>query len=191
MTKLLISTALAAAVISLPTAALAQSAPILIVDSERVLSDCTACKSANTQLQAKQAAMRTRAQTLQQQLQTEGKPLQDAVDALNGKEPDAALKTRITAFQTKEKNAQQELAGAQQTLQSTLQNVQQQIGTKLVGVVEQIRARRGAAVVLSKTSTLANDSAIDVTTEALAGLNQQLPAVSVTPLPQQQAPQGR
>jgi Skp family chaperone for outer membrane proteins len=192
MTKLLISTALAAAAISLPTAALAQSAPILIVDSERVLSDCTACKSANTQLQQKQAAMRSRAQTLQTQLQTEGKPLQAAVDALNGKEPDAALKAKITAFQTKEKNAQQELAGAQQTLQSTLANVQQQIGTKLVGVVEQIRARRGAAIVLSKTSTIANDNAIDVTTEVLTALNQQLPAVSVTPLPQQQqAPQGR
>jgi Skp family chaperone for outer membrane proteins len=192
MKKLLISTALAAAVTSLPTTALAQSAPILIVDSERVLSDCTACKSANTQLQQKQAAMRSRAQTLQTQLQTEGKPLQAAVDALNGKEPDAALKAKITAFQTKEKNAQQELAGAQQTLQSTLANVQQQIGTKLVGVVEQIRARRGAAIVLSKTSTIANDNAIDVTTEVLTALNQQLPAVSVTPLPQQQqAPQGR
>ena len=193
MNRLVLSASLAATALSLPTAALAQTAPILIVDSERVLSDCTACKAANTQLQAKQEAMRTRAQTLQQQLQTEGKPIQTEFDALGGKEPSAALKARITAFQTKEKNAQQELAGAQQTLQSTLANVQQQIGAKLVSVVEQIRARRGAAIVLSKNSTIANDSAIDVTTEVLTALNQQLPAVSVTPLPQQQqqAPQGR
>ena len=191
MNRLVLCTALAASAALLPTTALAQAAPILIVDSERVLSDCTACKSASTQLQQKQEAMRARAQTLQTQLQTEGKPLQAAVDALNGKEPDAALKAKITAFQTKEKNAQQELQGAQQTLQATLANVQQQIGTKLVSVVEQIRARRGAAIVLSKNSTIANDSAIDVTTEVLTALNQQLPSVSVTPMTQRQAPQGR
>ena len=193
MNKLIISAAFAVSAISLPTAELAQQAgQILIVDSERVLSDCTACKVANSQLQQKQAAMRARAQTLQQQLQTEGKPLQDEVEALNGKEPSAALKAKITAFQTKQKNAQQELATSQHTLESTLVNVQQQIGTKLVGIVEQIRARRSAAIVLSKNSTIANDAAIDVTGEVLAGLNQQLPAVSVVPMPQQQQqPQSR
>jgi outer membrane protein len=191
MNKIVLSAAFAASTLSLPTAALAQSASILIVDSERVLAECTACKAASSQLQQKQTAMRTRAQTLQQQLQTEGKPLQTAVDALGGKEPDAALKAKITAYQTKEKNAQQELASTQQTLQSTLANVQQQIGAKLVGVVEQIRARRNAAIVLSKNSTIANDTAIDVTTEVLTALNTQLPSVSVTPLPQQQKPQGR
>ena len=193
MNKLMISAAFAVSALSLPTAAFAQAAPILIVDSERVLADCTACKAASAQLQAKQTAMRTRAQTLQQQLEAEGKPLQTAVDALNGKEPPAALKTRIAAFQTKEKSAQQEMQSSQQTLQSTLQNVQQQIGVKLVAVVESVRARRSAAIVLAKNSTIANDAAIDVTAEVLAALNQQLPAVSVTPLPQQQQqqPQGR
>jgi Skp family chaperone for outer membrane proteins len=191
MTRLALSAALAISAIALPTAAFAQQTSILIVDSERVLSDCTACKAANTQLQQKQAAMRSRAETLQQQLQTEGKPLQAEVEALNGKDPGPALKAKITAFQTKEKNAQQELGSAQQSLQSTLANVQQQIGTKLVAVVEQIRARRNASIVLSKNSTIANDTAIDVTTEVLTALNQQLPSVSVTPLPQQAAPQGR
>ena len=63
-----------------------------------------------------------------------------------------------------------------------------------IQVVEQIRARRGASIAIAKDSTLANDSAIDVTTEVLAALNQALPSVSVTPLPQQQQqqqPQGR
>ena len=46
----------------------------------------------------------------------------------------------------------------------------------------------------AQESTLANDTSIDVTTEVLTALNQQLPSVSVTPLPQaqqQQQPQGR
>jgi outer membrane protein len=195
MKNLLISAAFAATALAIPAAAVAQQrAEILIVDSDRVLSDCTACKAANTQLQQRQAALRTRAQQLQQQLETEGKPIQTAVDALGGKNPDAALQGRITAFQTKQRNAQQELATSQRTLQSTLENVQNQIGARLVSVVEATRARRGAAVVMAKNSTIANDAAIDVTTEVLAALNQQLPSVSVTPLPQQtqqQQPQGR
>ena len=192
MKKILLSTALALSAIAFPTAASAQARPaILIVDSDRILVECVACKSAGAQLQSRQAALRTRAQTLQTQLQTEGKPIQTAVDALNGKNPDAALTARIKAFQTKEQAAQQELATSQRTLESTAANVQQQIGTKLIAVVEQIRAGRGAAIVLSKNSTMANDSAIDVTTDVLTALNQQLPAVSVTPLPQQTTPQGR
>jgi Skp family chaperone for outer membrane proteins len=193
MKTLLISAALAASALS--TSAIAQSrADILIVDSDRVLTDCTACKAANTQLQQRQAALKSRAETLQTQLQTEGKPIPTAIDALNGKDPDAALKARIDAFETKQRNAQQELGNGQQTLQSTLAHVQQQIGTKLVSVVEQVRARRGASVVMAKNSTIANDNAVDVTTEVLTALNQQLPSVSVTPLPQQpqaKQPQGR
>jgi outer membrane protein len=192
MKKILISTALALSAFAVPTAALAQARPaILIVDSERILSNCTACKSASTQLQSKQSALRTRAQQLQTQLQTEGKPIQAAVDALNGKDPDAALTARIKAFQTKEQGAQQELATGQRTLESTAAHVQQQIGAKLIAIVEQVRATRGAAIVLSKNSTMANDNTIDVTTDVLTSLNQQLPSVAVTPLPQQTAPQGR
>jgi len=193
MNKILISAA--AFALALPTAVSAQAAgSILIVDSDRVMSECTACKSAAGQLQSKQAALRSRAQALQTQLQTEGKPLQAAVDALNGKDPDAALQGKITAYQTKERSAQQELSTSTRTLESTAAHVQQQIGARLVTIVETVRARHSAAIVLAKNSTIANDNAIDVTTEVLTALNQQLPAVSVTPMPQapaQQTPQGR
>ena len=191
MKKILISAA-AALSIGLPTMAHAQAANILIVDSERLMSDCTACKSASAQLQTKQSTLRSRAQTLQAQLQTDGKTLQTAIDALNGKEPDAALKAKITAYQTRENAAKQELATSTRNLESTAAYVQQQIGNKIVAIVEQTRARRGASIVLSKNSTIANDNAIDVTGEVLTALNSQLPAVSVVPMPQSaQAPQGR
>ena len=192
MNKILLSAA--AFALALPTAVSAQAAgSILIVDSDRVMSECTACKSAAAQLQSRQATLRARAQTLQTQLQTEGKPIQAAVDALNGKAPDAALQAKITAYQTKERSAQQELATSTRTLESTAANVQQQIGNKLVTIVETVRARHNAAIVLAKNSTIANDNSIDVTNEVLTNLKTQLPAVSVTPLPQQQqqTPQGR
>jgi len=191
MHKILISAAAAALAIGLPAAAHAQQANILVVDSDRLMSDCTACKAASTQLQSRQAALRTRAQTLQTQLEAEGKPIQAAVDALNGKDPDAALQAKITAFETKRRNSSQELQTSTNSLQSTVAHVQQQIGQKIVALVEATRARRGAAIILSKNSTIANDNAIDVTTEVMTALNAQLPAVSITPMPQSAAPQGR
>ena len=196
MRKTLLLAAIAAAT-ALPTAANAQArGGVIIVDTTSILSNCTACKAAQTQLEQRQTTLRTRVQTLTQQLQTEGKPIQDAVDALKGKQPDAALQKRISDFQTKERGAQQEISNSQRQLQSTAANVQQQIGARLIQIVEQSRARRGASIAIAKDSTLANDASIDVTSEVLAALNQALPSVSVTPLPQaqqqqQQQPQGR
>jgi len=196
MRKILLLAAIAAAT-ALPTSANAQArGGVILIDTANILSNCTACKAAQTQLEQRQTTLRSRVQTLTQQLQAEGKPIQDAVDALKGKQPDAALQQRITAFQTKERGAQQEIQNSQRQLQSTAAHVQQQVGARLIQIVEQVRARRGASIAVSKDSTLANDSSIDVTTEVLAALNQALPSVSVTPLPQQQQqqqqqPQGR
>lgn len=193
MRKIILLAAVAATVV-IPAAVNAQArGGIIIVDTDQILKTCTACTSAASQLQQKQSTLRSRAQTLQTQLTTEGKPIQDAFQALNGKKPDAALQARIDAFQTKETNARKELATSEQQLQSTAQNVQQQIAGRLVQIVEQVRARRGAALAVSKDATLANDPTGDVTSEVLAALNSALPSVSVTPLPQQQQqqPQGR
>ena len=196
MRKTILLAALAAS-ISIPATVNAQArGGVIIVDTQTILSTCTACKAASAQLTQKQTALRTRAQTLTSQLQTEGKPLQDQFEALKGKQPDAALQGKITAFQTKERNAQQELQRSERELQSTAANVQQQIASRLITVVESIRARRGAQIAVAKDATLASDNAIDVTTEVLTALNAALPSVSVTPLPQsqqptQQQPQGR
>jgi Skp family chaperone for outer membrane proteins len=195
MRKILLLAAIAATT-AVPSAVQAQArGGILVVDTGQIMGNCTACKAAATQLQQRESTLRTRAQTLNTQLQTEGKPIQDAVDALKGKQPDAALTQRITAFETKQRNAQQEIANSQRELQSIAAHVQQQIGTRLITIVEQSRARRGASIAIDKNSTIANDSTIEVTSEVLAALNQQLPSVSVTPMPQaqqqQQQPQGR
>ena len=187
MKNLLIAAAALSAV-ALPMSASAQNASVIVVDAETIMSTCTACVAAQSQLRSRQTTLQNRAQTLQQQLQTESRPLSTAVEALNGKDPDAALRQRITAFQTKEQAAQQELAKGQNDLQSIATHVQQQIGGRLVQVVEQVRARRNAAIALSKNSTLANSSAVDVTAEVLAALNAALPSVSVTPLPQRAQP---
>ena len=195
MNKIILG-ALTAAAVTFPAAAQAQRAPaavIVSVNTDRIARECTACRAATTQIQAQQAALRTRAQTLGTQLQTEGKPIQDAINALAGKNPDAALQARVTAFQTKQQNAERELATAERNIQSTQANVNQQIGVRLRTIISSIATARGANLAVDTASMLYAAPAVDVTDVVLAQLNQQLPAVSVTPLPQQpqQPNQGR
>ena len=195
MKAILTVAALAASALALPSAAIAQQAPaavVVVVDTDRIGRECTACRSAFTQLRAQETTLRNRAQTLQRQLQTERQPIETAVTALGGKQPDAALQARITAYQTKERNAQQELATGQRNLQSTQAHVTQQISARLTPIIGTVAQARGANIAVDKGSTLFSAPAVDVTGDVLARLNQQLPSVRVTPLPQQQQqPQGR
>jgi len=192
MTKLYFGAALAALAATIPAAAPAQRlspAVIAVVDVGRVSTECTACRAAATQLQTQAQQLQQRAQTLQQQLQTEGQPIQTAVNALNGKQPDAALQQRITAYQTKQNSARQELGQSEERLQSTQLHVNRQISERLRPILNTVLQQRGATVILDKGSTLASGANVDVTNDVLAQLNQQLPSVSVTPLPQQQTQQ--
>jgi Skp family chaperone for outer membrane proteins len=198
MNKLLLGAALALTTGLIPAAASAQRigpAVVAVVDTDRISRECTACQGAANQLRTQENTLRTRAQTLQQQLSTEGQPIQTAVNALNGRQPDAALQQRITAFTTRERNAQQELATAQRNLQLTQAHVQQQIGARLGPIINTVAQARGANMAVDRGATLFAAPALDITTEVLTQLNQQLPSVSVTPLPQaqqqQQQPQGR
>lgn len=191
MTKLLTSAALVGALLLSASPAVAQKGGVLIVDTDRILSDCTACRAASTQLQSQGTQLRQRAQQLETQLKPEAEALQKAGAALNGKAPDAALQARIAAFRQKQQQAETELANRERTLQSTQAHVQQQLATRVVQIAEQSRARRQASAVIAKSALMAADPASDITGEVLAALNQQLPSVSVTPLPQQAQPQSQ
>lgn len=192
MRNLTLIAALAATSLAIPTAAQAQRLPgavVAVVDTNRVYRECTACRAAQTQLQTQATQLQTRQQTLATQLRPEGEQLQQAVQALGEREPDAALRQRIEAFQQRQNQANQELAQAQQRLQSTQAHVVQQINQRLDPIVTQAMTARGANLALSVDATLAHAQTIDITNDVLARLNQALPAVSVTPLPQQQQQQ--
>ena len=186
MRKLILSIAATSAALAVAGSANAQGATVLTVDTDRILAECTACRAAATNIQGQITSARQRAQTLESQLRTEATALETQVKALNGRQPDAALQQKITAFQTKQNQARTELGNRERQIESIQAHVQQQIGTRVVQISEQVRARRQAAVVMAKGSLMAVDARSDVTGEVLAALNQQLPSVSVTPLPQQQ-----
>jgi outer membrane protein len=192
MKRLLISASIAASAI-LPSAAHAQAIPgaiIAVVDLERVQSECTACKGAAAALQSQASAIKAREQALTTPLQTEGQSIQTAINALNGKDPDAALQARIKAFDTKRQQGAQEIASRTQQFQRNQAYVAQQIQSKLNPIYSQVMQRRGANVLVEQGATLASASALDVTTDVLTALNTALPSVQTT-APAQQAPQGR
>ena len=190
MRKSIVVAAVAACAFILPAAASAAPA-VLVVDLDRVLSECTACRAASAAIQTQIQQGQARAQALETQLKPEAQALDAAGRALGGKPADAALQKRANDFQARQQAAQAELQNKQRTIESTQANVQQQIASRVVLVSEQVRVRRQADIVIGKNATLASNPANDITGEVLAALNQQLPSVSVTPLPQQNRPVGR
>ena len=182
MRKIAILAAASAAAI-LPTGASAQALPgavVAVVDLQRVSSECTACKAASTALQGQVTALRNREQTLGAPLETELKSIQTAVDALKGKDPDAALQARIRAFQAKQQQGAQELSKQQAQIERNQAYVSQQITTKLGPIYQQVLQRHGANVLLEQGATLAAAATLDVTNDVLAALNTALPTVSTT-----------
>ena len=195
MKKLLITASLAAA--ALPTAAQAQAIPaaiVAVVDLDKVTSQCNACKTASAALRSQVTALQNREKTLATPLQTEGKAIQAAIDALNGKEPDAALQARVKAFQAKQQQGSQELQRQQQQIQLNQQYVQKQIADKIGPIYTQVMQRRGANLMVEIGQTLASGSTLDVTNDILTALNAALPTIRTTAPAQpaqQQQPQGR
>jgi outer membrane protein len=196
--KTMIKTALLATAAIAPHAAFAQNIPaavVAVVDTQRITSECTACKSASTQIQALINSGQARAQALSQPIQTEEQSIQTAAQAASKLAPGAArtaaetsLRTRVAALQTKQQAAQRELGGLQQNIQSVQANVGRQISEKLNPIISQTMTARGANLAVDQQATLAAAKSIDVTDQVLAALNAALPSVSVTPLPQAAKP---
>jgi Skp family chaperone for outer membrane proteins len=192
MKTLLVSAALAAAVVT-PSVAMAQSVPaaiIAVVDLEKVTSTCTSCKTAQAALQSQISALKSRQTQLATPLQTEGKSIQAAIDALNGKDPDAALQARVKAFQAKQQAGAQEIQRQELQIQRNQTYIQQQIQAKLSPIYQQVMTRRGANFLLETGATLATTTSVDVTNDVVAALNSALPTIA-TVAPAQAQPQGR
>lgn len=180
---------------ALSTPALAQSVPaakVAVVDLDRIGRDCNACRSASATLQGQVTAFNTRRQQLTSQLAPERTALQQAITALAGKQPDAALRTRIQAFQQKEATAAQELERQQVQIQRNQAYVSQQVNQKLAPLLQPAMERRGANVLLDNGAALRFATTVDITNDVLASLNSALPSVQTTaPAQTQPAPQGR
>ncbi len=185
--------ALALTAVQAPAQSRAVPTMAIVVDTAQVFSKCNACVAAQAQLKTQADAVQARQQALATPLQAEGQAIQTAVNALKGKEPDAALKARATAFQQKQQAAQQELAQKEEQFNRNRAYVGQQISAKLNPIIVSTMKARGANVAVDPQSILAYEPALDVTADVLAQLNTQLPSVSTTApaAPAPAAPTGR
>jgi Skp family chaperone for outer membrane proteins len=194
MNKILLTAALAATFIA-PAAAQAQAIPgavIAVADVDRVTAECTACRTAVAALRSQATTLQAREKALADPLAAEQKAIQTAIDALGGKEPDAALKTRVTQWQTRQQNAASELQRSQQQLQRNQQYIQQQVAAKLGPIYQQVMQRRGANILVDSNVTLATATTVDVTNDVLTALNAALPTIATTaPAQTQTTPQSR
>jgi Skp family chaperone for outer membrane proteins len=180
--------------LAIPAAASAQRAPtatIVVVDRNRILTECTACRAAQPQLQNIENQFRQRAQALGQPIETELQSIQQAAAAARNQQGPArttaetAIQQRLQALEARRTTAQQELGQLEQNYRSTLANVLQQIEQRMNPIITQVMTQRGANLAIDVAATYAHAPAINVTDAVLAALNQQLPSVVVAPLPQQ------
>jgi Skp family chaperone for outer membrane proteins len=130
------------------------------------------------------STLQARATQLQGTLKPEQTYLEGAVNALAGKEPDAALKTRIGNFQRSQQSAAQEIQTQQNQIQRNQAYIRQQLLEKLNSLYTGVMTRRGANMLVEMSSTLAYDPSLDVTADLLAALNAALPSLNtVAPAP--------
>jgi Skp family chaperone for outer membrane proteins len=183
--------------LAVPGAALAQrtaNAQIVVVDTDRIYRECTACRAAQTQLQGLMTQLQQREQTLGQPMQAEAQSLQQAAAAARAQTgaarttAEAALTQRAQRFEQQRTAAQQELTRMEQNIRSVQAHVLQQINARLNPVINQVRTARGANLAVDTNATLSHDASLNVTDQVLQQLNAALPSVQVTPLPQGQQP---
>jgi Skp family chaperone for outer membrane proteins len=205
MNKFTFGAAAAALALTLPVAAQAQQLPpavVGVVDTDRIMRECTVCAAANTQLQAQLTQLQQRAEALRTPIQTEGQAIETALRALpQGQQPDAALSQRIQAFQTQQQSAQQEIGTRQQQVERNVAFVRQQVGQRIEPAIQQVMQQRGATIAVDAGATLAISPTVDITPAVLAVVNQNTTPLNVNaPPPQQpaqppaqpqQRPQGR
>jgi Skp family chaperone for outer membrane proteins len=192
MKKLTFGVATAALALAAPFAARAQQLPpavVAVVDTDRVIRECTVCVTANTQLQQQVQQLQARAQQLSAPLNTERAAIQSAIQALpQGTQPDAALQTRIRNFETNSQNAQQEISAQQQTIERNRNYVLQQIGQRIQPAVQQVMTQRGANLAVDVNAALGSAPTLDITAAVLAAVNQNTAPLNVTAPPPQQQP---
>ncbi|MEA3041407.1 MAG: hypothetical protein QOC65_896 [Sphingomonadales bacterium] len=194
MKKFLMGAAVALS-LAAPATVLAQRAPnaiVVVVDTARLFRECTACVAASAALQAQDTNFQQRRQALLGPLQTEEQAIARAVQAAQAQTGAArttsenALRPRIEQFNQRRDAAARELQTLQQTFESTRVHVATQLSQRVEPIYTQVMTSRGANLVIPSEARLANAPAIDVTNDVLALLNQQVPSVSITPMPQQQ-----
>lgn len=163
---------------ALPTVALAQAAPpIVVVDMGRIAAESAASKSAEPQLKAKFESVQARAKTLGDQFRGEYENLQKAQPSM-AKE---AFQAKAKELQQRQVTAENEVRGKEQDYARSVQYVRQQILEAVNPIITAVMREKGASLALDRDVTLATAASLDVTNDVMTRLNAALPRVNVNP----------
>jgi Skp family chaperone for outer membrane proteins len=200
MMKLRTAIALALLVATLPLAAtqsIAQTAPrpaapsglpassppgtrlpsplIGVVDAQRVLRESAAYRGIKEQMDKV-------VQSFQSELQKRSNDLRTAMQTLDQQRTtlsaDAYSEKRM-GLETQGNDLQKDAQNRRQQIDETANESQQQIGTALIEIMEQIRQERGLNLILLREAVPAMAPEFDLSGEALQRLDKKLPKVNV------------
>ena len=192
MNKFILGAATAALALTISANAQAQQLPpavVGVVDTDRIMRECTVCAAANTQLQAQLSQLQQRAQALRTPIQTEGQAIETALRALpQGQNPDATLSQGIQAFQAQQQAAQTETGTRQQQVERNVALDREQVGQRIEPAIQQVMQQRGATIAVDAAATLAISPTVDITAAVLAVVNQNSTPLNVNAPPPAQQP---
>lgn len=168
----------------------AQSQPaIMVVDTDRTYAECRACKAALAELEARRTTFeqqlqrsRTELDALETQINADGA----AIEAMNESAREAAngaLRQKISKYTDLAQGLEKQREALAQALKQAQTSVLEQIDARLREIVKEVRAARGATIMVQSGSVLAYDPAADVTAEVIQRLDATLQSVTLPPAP--------
>lgn len=173
------------ALLSMGSSAFAQT--VLVVDSQKVISESKVGKyvasqiksiesTASTEVKSKQAVVQNKAKTLSSQY--DGKKQADLVN-------DPAFVAQYQQLQKDEQKFKQEYAKINQEMKITRQKAIVPVMKKFSAIVKSVGSERNADVVLDVSSTLYTSPTADITQTVLTKLDQQM---TTTPVVRERLP---
>ncbi|WP_448502130.1 OmpH family outer membrane protein [Sphingomonas sp.] len=180
---LLIAAAAPAAIGAFAVPAIAQTAGMAVANPEGAVAQSNAWKTAQSQIQTTYAAQIQQAQTRQQALNNELRPLveayQKAASAPGANE--ASLRTQAQQIQQREQAANQELARLTEPAQRARAYAVEQISAQLQAAVNAAVARKKVTMLVRPEAVIYTAPTNDITADVTAELNRLVPNVSITP----------
>jgi Skp family chaperone for outer membrane proteins len=174
--------------------------PIAVLDTDTVLGTSLAGRSLDQQLRQIQQQMVQEIQAEDQAIQQEGRRLAEASQGQTREQllSNTQLTQQIAANDRRAAALRQRIQSNERDFLFTRQTAVQEFNRQLTPVISQVMEARGAALVVDASVVVQSVSAIDITQDVVARLDQASPTIRVTrqtaPPPAQppgQAPAGR
>ncbi len=162
-----------------PAAAKAQrQPPILTVSRQRLLNDTRYARELAGAEQRMTNELQSRIDATKRELTEREQEL----TRLRGTLPREEFEALTAAFDRRVRRERREAQGLSSALQSAFRNERVKLLEMLDDVLEQVRAERGASLILNQDDAIASDPALDITEEVVARFDRTVPLPEIPDL---------